>query len=44
LRLGPDPLIGRQEVAVAVLARPERFLRIGTDGLRPFSVQPDALP
>ena len=38
LRLGPDPLIGRQEVAIAVLARPDRVLRIGTDGLRPFSV------
>ena len=38
LRLGPDPLIGRQEIAVAVLAKPERVLRIATDGLRPFTV------
>lgn len=38
LRLGPDPLIGRQEVSIAILAKPEHVLRIGTDGLRPFSV------
>lgn len=44
LRLGPDPLIGRQEIALAVLAKPERVLRIGTDGLRPFSVLAPAAP
>ncbi|WPB57498.1 prepilin-type N-terminal cleavage/methylation domain-containing protein [Xylophilus sp. GOD-11R] len=44
LRLGPDPLIGRQEVTIAVLAKPERVLRIGTDGLRPFSVQQTGTP
>jgi general secretion pathway protein H len=38
LLLGPEPIIGRQEV---VLVSPEvsgRSLRVATDGLRPFSV------
>ena len=36
--LGPEPIIGRQEVVLASAAAPERSLRIATDGLRPFAV------
>ena len=39
LRLGPEPLIGRQQVALTLTQQPERRLWIATDGLRPFAVQ-----
>ena len=43
LRLGPDPIIGRQEVWLTSAGRPDKALRIATDGLRPFAVRaPDA--
>jgi general secretion pathway protein H len=38
LLLGPEPIIGRQEVVLGSSAAPDRSLRIATDGLRPFSV------
>ena len=38
LQLGPEPIIGRQEVVLESTANPERSLRIATDGLRPFAV------
>jgi general secretion pathway protein H len=38
LQLGPEPIIGRQEVVLQSANRPERALRIATDGLRPFTV------
>jgi general secretion pathway protein H len=38
LELGPEPIIGRQEVVLESTALPGRSLRIATDGLRPFSV------
>ncbi len=38
LLLGPEPIIGRQEIAISSAAHPERSLRIATDGLRPFAV------
>jgi general secretion pathway protein H len=38
LQLGPEPIIGRQEVVLTSRAQPERSLRIATDGLRPFKV------
>lgn len=44
LLLGPEPLIGRQEVALATADGPGRVLRIATDGLRPFTVQPMGAP
>ena len=44
LRLGPEPLIGRQEVALAVQGNPTRVVRVATDGLRPFAVQPVGAP
>ncbi len=39
LRLGPEPLIGRQQVVLTLAQQPERRLWITTDGLRPFAVQ-----
>jgi general secretion pathway protein H len=37
--LGPDPIIGRQEILLSSVAAPQQVLRVWTDGLRPFSVQ-----
>ncbi|HWI83339.1 prepilin-type N-terminal cleavage/methylation domain-containing protein [Ramlibacter sp.] len=42
LQLGPEPIIGRQEVVIESTAAPGRSLRIATDGLRPFAVAPGA--
>ena len=38
LLLGPEPLIGPQQVLITHQLHPERVLRIATDGVRPFSV------
>ncbi|WP_394788954.1 prepilin-type N-terminal cleavage/methylation domain-containing protein [Rhodoferax sp.] len=38
--LGPEPLIGRQQVVLQSISDPSKALRIATDGARPFSVQP----
>ena len=38
LQLGPDPIIAAQQVLLSSDALPDRSLRIGTDGLRPFTV------
>ena len=38
LLLGPEPIIGRQEVVLESTALPGRSVRIATDGLRPFTV------
>ena len=38
LRLGPEPLIGRQHVVLTLAQQPERRLWVATDGLRPFAV------
>ena len=38
LQLGPEPIIGRQEVVLESSELPGRSLRIATDGLRPFAV------
>ena len=40
LVLGPEPLIGRQQVVLSRQDHPEHTLRVGTDGLRPFTVEP----
>lgn len=40
LQLGPDPIIAPQQVIIESSTRPERTLRIATDGLRPFTVSP----
>ena len=42
LWLGPEPLIGAQQVVIVSQAQPGRAVRVATDGLRPFSAQ--ALP
>ena len=42
LWLGPEPLIGAQQVVIVSQNHPDRAVRVATDGLRPFSVQ--ALP
>jgi general secretion pathway protein H len=38
LVLGPEPIIGRQQVVIATTTAPDRSLTIATDGLRPFRV------
>ena len=38
LQLGPEPIIGRQQVVLGSSELPGRSLRIATDGLRPFAV------
>jgi general secretion pathway protein H len=38
LVLGPEPVIGPQSVVLTSAAEPQRALRVGTDGLRPFTV------
>lgn len=40
LQLGPEPIIGRQQVVLESTALPGRSLRIATDGLRPFAIAP----
>ena len=37
--LGPEPIIGAQELVLRTAAQPELALRIATDGVRPFAVQ-----
>lgn len=39
LLLGPEPLIGPQQVLITHQAHPERVLRVATDGVRPFTVE-----
>lgn len=39
LLLGPDPVIGAQAVLLQRAGSPQPPLRVGTDGLRPFSVE-----
>lgn len=38
LVLGPEPIIGPQAVVLTSAARPDLFVRIATDGVRPFGV------
>lgn len=42
--LGPEPIIGRQEVVIASSASPQRTLRIATDGVRPFAIREQGAP
>ena len=44
LLLGPEPIIGPQRLSLATQARPDRVLRLATDGVRPFAVQAEAAP
>jgi general secretion pathway protein H len=38
LLLGPEPVIGRQEVVLQSASQPAQRLRVATDGVRPFAV------
>jgi general secretion pathway protein H len=40
LVLGPEPVIGPQSLVLTSASRPEQFVRIATDGVRPFTVAP----
>lgn len=40
LLLGPEPIIGPQEVVLVSRSDPAHSLRLATDGVRPFVVQP----
>jgi general secretion pathway protein H len=40
LVLGPDPIIGPQEVVLVSRSKPGRQVSLSTDGVRPFSLQP----
>lgn len=42
--LGPEPIIGAQELVLASGAAPGRSLRVVTDGVRPFRVTGEAAP
>lgn len=44
LNLGPEPLIGPQAVLLVSAGHPHQAVRVATDGLRPFTVQPIANP
>lgn len=44
LQLGPEPIIGAQEVVLRATTVDAFALRVVTDGVRPFSVQPLATP
>ena len=44
LLLGPEPIIGKQEVVLVSAAPQGRSLRIATDGLRPFAVSREEAP
>ena len=39
LWLGPEPLIGPQQVMIVSCAHPDRAVRVATDGLRPFTAE-----
>ena len=41
LLLGPEPIIGPQAVLLVSRSQPARRVRLATDGVRPFAVQPD---
>jgi general secretion pathway protein H len=40
--LGPEPIIGRQDVTLSAADQPDQVLHVITDGLGPFTVQADA--
>jgi len=42
--LGPEPVIGPQEVVLVSPAAPQVALRIATDGVRPFAVANEGTP
>ncbi len=42
--LGPEPIIGPQQVLLASKLQPDRLVRVATDGLRPFRVGSEGAP
>ena len=38
--LGPEPIIRPQQIRLVSMSEPERSVRVVTDGVKPFSVQP----
>jgi general secretion pathway protein H len=42
LVLGPEPVIGPQQIRLVSISNPGRSLTLATDGVRPFSVQAGA--
>ncbi len=40
LLLGPEPIIGPQAVVLVSQSQPGRRVRVATDGVRPFAVEP----
>ena len=40
--LGPEPVIGPQRIVLARVSDPQRRVVIATDGVRPFTIMPDA--
>lgn len=43
LLLGPEPIIGPQDVALRATDHPERVLHVHTDGLGPFEVRAESV-
>ncbi len=41
LVLGPEPIIGPQQVRLVSISNPARSLALGTDGIRPFAIVAD---
>lgn len=41
LLLGPEPIIGPQEVVLISRSQPGKSVRLATDGVRPFAIQPN---
>jgi general secretion pathway protein H len=39
LSLGPEPIIGPQELLLISSSQPGKSVRLATDGVRPFAVQ-----
>ena len=44
LVLGPEPIIGPQEVVLASTVLPGRSVRVGTEGVRPFRITGEGVP
>ena len=40
--LGPEPIIGPQQIALVSVSDPSRTLVLATDGVHPFKVRADA--
>ena len=43
IALGPEPVIGPQQIRLVSISRPDNSVTLATDGVRPFSVTTDSL-